>query len=168
VLNRTHSITADIELTKGAEGVLLCQGAAAGGYTFFVQNRRLHYVHNFLSREEFAVDSDVDLPDSGRHQLRFEFEPTGDMDLLTGHGAPGIMQLYVDGKLVGANKAPYTIPIAINPGALTCGANPGSSVTPRYRAPFGFTGTIHSVTVDVSGELITDNEAEMRMHMARQ
>jgi arylsulfatase len=168
VLNRPHSITADVELSEHDEGVLLCQGAAAGGYTFFVKGNRLHYVHNFLSREEFEVQSDSDLPHGGRHQLRFEFEPTGEMDLLNGHGAPGIMQLYVDGSLVGENKAPYTIPIAINPGALTCGTNPGSPVTPRYPSPFTFTGTIHSVTVDVSGDLITDNEAELRVHMARQ
>ena len=56
----------------------------------------------------------------------------------------------------------------LNPGALTCGANPGSAVTDDYSSPFKFTGTIHSVTVDVSGELIADTEAELRMHMARQ
>jgi arylsulfatase len=56
----------------------------------------------------------------------------------------------------------------LNPGALTCGANPGSAVTGDYASPFKFTGTIHSVTVDVSGELIHDAEAELRMHMARQ
>jgi arylsulfatase len=56
----------------------------------------------------------------------------------------------------------------LNPGALTCGANPGSAVTDDYTSPFKFTGTIHSVTVDVSGELIHDPEAELRMHMARQ
>jgi hypothetical protein len=32
---------------------------------------------------------------------------------------------------------------------------------------FKFTGTTHSVTVDVSGELIRDDEAEPRVHMAR-
>jgi arylsulfatase len=35
-------------------------------------------------------------------------------------------------------------------------------------SPFKFTGAIHSVTVDVSGELIRDDEAELRVHMARQ
>jgi arylsulfatase len=55
-----------------------------------------------------------------------------------------------------------------NPGALTCGANPGSPVTPDYNGPFAFTGTIHTVTVDVSGELITDHETNMRVAMARQ
>ena len=41
-------------------------------------------------------------------------------------------------------------------------------MTPDYESPFRFTGTLHSVTVDVSGELITDSESEMRMAMARQ
>ena len=61
-----------------------------------------------------------------------------------------------------------TTPFVINPGALTCGANPGSPVTPDYRVPFRFTGTLHKVTVDVSGELITDTESELRAAMARQ
>ena len=55
-----------------------------------------------------------------------------------------------------------------NPGALTCGADPGSPVVDRYEAPFRFTGTMTSVTVDLSGELIVDSEAELRVHMARQ
>jgi len=56
----------------------------------------------------------------------------------------------------------------LNPGAMSCGANPGSPVTPHYTSPHRFTGTLHEVTVDVSGELIDDPEAELRMHMARQ
>jgi hypothetical protein len=40
-------------------------------------------------------------------------------------------------------------PFLINPGALTCGANPGSPVTPDYPSPYRFTGTLHSITVDV-------------------
>jgi hypothetical protein len=56
----------------------------------------------------------------------------------------------------------------LNPGALTCGANPGSPVTDDYASAVKFTGTIHSVTVDVNGELIRDDEARWRMHTARQ
>jgi arylsulfatase len=41
-------------------------------------------------------------------------------------------------------------------------------VVPDYRAPFRFTGTLHSVTVDVSGDLITDTESEIRTALARQ
>ena len=81
---------------------------------------------------------------------------------------PGRLQLYVDGTLAGNAEAPVTNPFVLNPGALTCGANPGSAITDDYASPFKFTGTIHSVTVDVSGELIEDSEAELRVHMARQ
>jgi hypothetical protein len=65
----------------------------------------------------------------------------------------------VDGTLAGNAEAPVTTPFVLNPGALTCGANPGSAVTDEYASPFKFTGTIHSVTVDVSGKLIQDPEA---------
>jgi hypothetical protein len=63
---------------------------------------------------------------------------------------------------------PVTIPIVINPGGLTCGANPGSPVSPDYQAPFRFTGTLHTVTVDLSGQLIDDRESELRVAMGRQ
>ena len=36
-------------------------------------------------------------------------------------------------------------------------------MTADYEAPFRFTGTIHTVTVDLSGELISDPEAELKM-----
>jgi arylsulfatase len=168
VLNRPHSITASVEIPEGgADGVLLCQGSAAGGYSFFLKAGRLHYVHNYVSRGLYRVSSPEPVP-AGAHELRFEFEPTGKPDLPNGRGASGRLQLYVDGNLVAAGDAPVTIPFAINPGALMCGANPGSPVTDDYSSPFRFTGTLHHVTVDVSGDLITDTESEVRMAMARQ
>jgi arylsulfatase len=168
VLNRPHSITADVDIPDGgAEGVLLCQGTAAGGYSLFVKEGRLHYVHNYVGRSLHRVSSPEPLA-AGSHELRFEFEPTGLPDLPNGRGAPGRLQLYVDGDLVAADQAPVTTPFALNPGALTCGANPGSPVTPDYPSPFRFTGTLRTVTIDVSGDLITDSESELRMAMARQ
>ena len=167
-LNRPHSITADVEIPRGgAEGVLLCQGTGVGGYAFYVKDGKLTYAHNYVSRELFYVES-VELVPQGRHQMRFEFEPTGKPDLPHGHGTPGRGQLYIDGTLVGDADIPYTTPLMFNPGGLTCGANPGLAVTPEYSSPFKFTGKIYSVTVDVSGDLIRDSEAEMRLVMARQ
>jgi arylsulfatase len=168
VLNRPHSITAHVEIPAGgAEGVLLCQGTAAGGYSLFVKDGKLRYVHNYVGRAVYGVESGQALP-AGKHELRFEFEPTGKPDMAHGKGAPGRLQLYIDGTLAGNTEAPVTTPFMLNPGALTCGANPGSPITDDYPSPFKFTGTIDHVTVDVSGELIHDPEAELRMHMARQ
>jgi arylsulfatase A-like enzyme len=168
LLNRPHSITADVELPEhGAEGVLLSQGTTAGGYSLFIQDARLHYVHNYVGRGLYKVSTPEPL-EPGTHQLRFEFEPTGQPDMAHGRGAPGRLQLYVDGELTAEAEAPMTTPFILNPGALTCGANPGSPVTPDYPSPFRFTGTLRTVTVDVSGELMTDSESEMRVAMARQ
>jgi arylsulfatase len=149
--------------------VLICQGSNAGGWTFYVQDSRLHYAHNYVGRAIYRVSGADPLP-AGRHQLRFEFEPTGKPDFAEGKGTPGLAQLYVDGKLIANSELPVTTPIAFNPGGLTCGADPGAAIIPDYqaRAPFAFTGTLHTVTVDLSGDLITDTESEMRIAMARQ
>jgi len=45
---------------------------------------------------------------------------------------------------------------------------PGAPVTNDYAGPFRFTGTLHKVTVDLSGEMINDPESELKVHMARQ
>jgi arylsulfatase len=167
-LNRPHAITADVDIPPGgAEGVLLCQGSGVGGWSFYLQDGKLHYAHNYVRRALYQVSSSETVP-SGRHQLRFEFEPTGKPDFSQGKGAPGRAQLYVDRQLAGQAEFPVTTPIGLNPGSLTCGANPGSAVTPGYRSPFRFTGTLHALAVDLSGDLITDTESEMQLAMARQ
>jgi arylsulfatase A-like enzyme len=168
LLNRPHAITAEVDIPEsGAEGVLLAQGSAVGGWSLYVKDGLLHYVHNYVRRAEYRTSSGQKVP-PGRHALRFEFEPTGEPDLAHGKGSPGRAQLYIDNRLAGQAELPVTTPIVYNPGGLTCGADPGSAVTDDYRAPFRFTGTLHSVTVDLSGELITDTDSEMRTAMARQ
>jgi arylsulfatase len=169
ILNRPHSITAEVEIPQGgAAGVLLSQGGNDGGYSLYVQDGKLRYAYNYVGRNRYDVESAEAVP-AGRHQLRFEFEITGSPDIAHGKGAPGRGQLYIDGKLVGQSDIALTNPLAIGLlSAIVCGADQGAPVTPRYKPPFPFTGTIHRVTVDVSGELIKDTAAEMRIAMARQ
>jgi arylsulfatase len=82
---------------------------------------------------------------------------------------PGRGQLYFDDRLVGQTEFAATVPITYGlGGGMVCGADTGSPVTPAYKPPFRFTGTLNQVTIDVSGELIRDDEAEMRMVMAHQ
>jgi arylsulfatase len=168
ICNRAHAVTADVDIpTGGAEGVLISQGTGVGGWSFYLKDGRLHYVHNYVRRALYQVSSPDTVPD-GRHELRFEFEPTGKPDFAQGKGAPGRAQLYVDRRLVGQAEFPVTTPVVFNPGGLTCGANPGLPVTPDYTSPFRFAGRLYSVTIDLSGDLLTDTESEMRMAMARQ
>ncbi len=147
--------------------MLIAQGSNVGGWSLYVQESTLRYVHNYVGRERFDVSAPEKLT-AGRHRLRFEFEPTGAPDIAEGKGTPGRAQLYIDNRLVAQSDLPVTTPVIFNPGGLTCGADPGSAVTPDYESPFRFTGTLLSVTVDLSGDLIKDTDAEMRMAMARQ
>ena len=91
---------------------------------------------------------------AGKVSLRYEFEKTGEPDLKTGKGAAGKAQLYINKKLVGEMKLPYTVPLALGIGSgIFIGRNSGSSVTQLYGPPFEFTGTISQVTADISGKL---------------
>jgi len=168
VFNRPHSITAEVEIpADGAEGVLLAQGGVAGGYVFYMKDDKVHYIHNYLGLEELKVTSTVDVPE-GKVTLRYEFEPTGEPDLRNGKGAPGRGQLYIDGDLVGNAEFSTTVPILFGIEGLSCGYDFGEAVSHEYDAPFTFTGTIKQVAVDLSGELIKDDEAEMRRLLAQQ
>ena len=169
VLNRPHTITAEVDIPEsGAEGVLLCQGTAAGGYSFYVKDGTLRYVHNYVGRGLYSVQSEIAQSRPANTPCGSSSNPPAHPTSPPGRAHPGRLQLYVDGALVGAAEAPVTTPFALNPGALTCGSNPGSPITPDYPSPFRFTGTIEHVTIDVSGDLIIDPEAELRVHMARQ
>jgi len=167
--NRPHSIEADVTIPDGgAEGVLIAQGGAAGGFALYVKDGKLHYALNYVAREFFTVDSAEALP-SGRHSLRFEFEPTDKPDIAAGKGSPGRFQLYVDGTLVGNTDVPYTTPIFYELEGLSCGYDFGAPVLADvYASPFTFTGTIHEVVIDVGGELIEDHEAAYQRLMAQQ
>lgn len=168
VCNRPHSITAEVTIPEGgAEGVLLAQGGVTGGYTLYVKDGKLHYIHNYLGLREYKVASSEAIP-TGEVSLRYEFEPTGKPDLSKGMGAPGQGQLYINNKLVGNAEFDTTVPIVFGLEGLSCGYDFGEAVTINYQVPFRFTGTIHRVTVDLSGELIQDEEAEARRLMAQQ
>ena len=169
VLNRTHAISAHVEIPKGgAEGVIISHGGNTGGYSLFVKDQKLHYVHNYLGIQEFLVSSNDNLPE-GAVELRFEFAPTSKPDLRMGKGSGGRVQLYINGKVAGQREIPVTIPLVISISeGLECGRDSCSRVATQYSPPFTFTGIIHDVVVDVSGDLIEDKEAEMRTVMARQ
>jgi arylsulfatase A-like enzyme len=169
VYNRPHSITAELHVPEGgAEGVILAQAGVTGGYSLYVKDGRLRYVHNYVARELYEVVSEEELP-TGEITVRFEFEVTTPPKIREGLGAGGLGQLYFDGKLVANTEIPVTTPIMFGFEGLSCGYDAGAAVTPAYKPPFEFTGTIHRVTVDVSGDLIEDDdhlEAHHEAHAA--
>lgn len=132
VLNRPHMRTALVEIPEGgAEGVLVSQGGVDGGFSFYLQSRRLRYSYNYVTDQHFTIDGDTDVP-SGRHALSMEFNPTGAPDLSVGKGAPGTVRLFIDGEAAGHGELPVTIPIMMGLAAgVSVGADVGAPVTER-------------------------------------
>ncbi len=169
LLNRAFGITAVLSVPPGgAEGVLLTQGSRHGGFALYVKDQLLHHVHNYVGLRSFAVSSIRPIP-SGEVVLRYEFEPTGEPDVLSGRGSPGRSRLYFDDVLVGHGELEYTTPITTGVLGMSCGYAAFDSVDPdSYSAPFPFTGEIRELAIDLSGELTSHSEAELREVLAKQ
>lgn len=153
--NRSHTITADVEIPKeGAQGVLLAQGGSFGGFSFFVnKSQQLQFSHNYVGLEEFKIIADAKVP-TGKATLRWEFIKTGPPDFKLGKGAPGIGKLFVNGKQVGEGKIPVTCPLAysLSGDGLACGRDTLTSVSADYQGEFPFTGVIRRVVVDLGND----------------
>jgi arylsulfatase len=143
VKNRSHTITAEVVVPKeGAEGVLLAHGSWFAGYSLYVKDGFLVYVHNYLGLAEYRIASSEKLP-AGKQVLRFEFVRTGE------HQGMGI--LYTNGREIGRGVIGKTIPAVIETSGegLCCGFDSGLPVTTDYCAPFRFTGTLFRVVVEI-------------------
>lgn len=168
-LNRPHSFTADVVIPEGgADGVLLSFGGSDGGFSFYVQDGKLCYLHNYVALDYFYVKAGQKLP-SGAHLLSMQFEPTGKPDIKNGKGVPAKVTLLVDGESVATGQLPYTVPIRLGQGgSMLVGKDSGSSVCPEYHAPFPFSGKLKRVIVELSGEAVVDHEAEMKVYLRKQ
>jgi arylsulfatase A-like enzyme len=149
LLGREHTVTAHVTIPEGgAEGVLACSGGEFGGWTLFIKDAKLHYAHNYLKVEEYAVSS-VEAVSPGKHTLSAQITPTGKNlkpDYFTGD-----VTITVDGAKVGELKGikmagQYS---AVTGYGLLVGRNTGTPVSHKYEPPFKFTGGLEKVTVDV-------------------
>ena len=139
ILNRSFEISARLaEANDGAtEGVILCQGNRYGGYSFYILDGLLCFTYNLCGVKEFHAKARIDL--SGTTLVRARFASHGNHS--------GVLTLLLGNESLKTCDIPQTISrILPIHGSLSCGAdNGGLSVTPRYAAPFPFTGKISSV-----------------------
>jgi arylsulfatase len=169
LVNKPHSVSIHATVPKGsAEGVLFSMGGNDGGFSFYIQNGRLTYGYNYVADQRFKIESDKIIPE-GDHIFSFEFIPTGKPDIAKGKGVPAKVKLFVDGKAYGSGDLPVTIPLTLGLAAgVSVGSDAGAPVMTDYKPPFAFTGKVKKALVDVSGELVEDKAAQMRMYLARQ
>jgi arylsulfatase A-like enzyme len=168
--NKSHSITAEVEVPEsGAEGVIVAQGGAFGGWALYAKSGKPRYCHNFIGLQRFTVEGDQAVP-LGRHQVRMELDYDGG-----GLGKGAAVTLYIDGDQVGGGRLPATVPLIFSGDETTdLGQDTASPVSDDYTSEESiFSGTVHWVQLDVGEDaddldhLITPEE-RLRVAMARQ
>jgi arylsulfatase A-like enzyme len=145
VKNRSHTITADVEIPKnGANGVILAQAGRFGGWSLYLKGGKLTYTYNWLGLQRYTVAAPQALP-AGKATIRFEFAYDGG-----GVGKGGTGTLFVNGKQIATGRIDRTQCCAFSADeGADVGADEGTPVTEAYKVPFKFTGKIGKVTVDL-------------------
>ena len=104
--NKSFSITGQIIVPEGgANGVIVSQGGAFGGWTLYLHEGRPAYCYNLFGLQQFKTYGPDPVP-SGEHQVRMEFTYDGG-----GLGKGGNVKLFLDGKEVGSGRIDATVPM---------------------------------------------------------
>jgi arylsulfatase len=149
--------------------VLIAQGGAFSGWTFYVKGGRPKYCYNVLGVARFEVEAEEAVP-VGNHQVRMEFAYDGG-----GLAKGGDVTLFVDGKQVGKGRVEHTVPMIFS-GDETAdiGYDSGTTVTDDYTSAGSRpTGTVNWVQIDVGADAedadhLISPEERLRVAMARQ
>ncbi len=170
IKNKSHAITAQLDVPEnGANGVVVAQGGAFGGWSVYVKDGRPAYCYNLFGLRQFKVYADTEIP-AGEHQVRAEFAYDGG-----GLGKGGTVTLYVDGNRVGEGRVDGTQPLIFSADETTdVGSDTATPVSDDYSPQdSAFTGRIRWVQIDLGKDagdadhLITPEE-RMRVAMTRQ
>jgi arylsulfatase len=158
VYNRSHSISADLEVERpwclwslcwGTEGVIVANASFLGGFALYVEGGQLRYTYSFLGLKLDTLVASEALP-GGRVNVRYEF--TADEPGKMGTGGTG--RLFVGGRQVAEGKLEHTVPLRFSAYAgMDVGRDNGLPVSPGayyyLRAPFPFRGAVERVEFEL-------------------
>jgi len=149
IKNRSHSITAQVVVPDGgANGVIIAQGGAFGGWTLYVLDGKPAYCYNLFGAQRFKTYGNSAIK-PGEHQVRVEFDYDGG-----GYGKGGTAALFVDGEAVSEVRVDATVPMIFSLDETTdLGRDTATSVTDDLTvAQTEFTGRIRWVQIDVGDD----------------
>ncbi|MEK1892664.1 MAG: arylsulfatase [Rhizobium sp.] len=151
VLNKSYTITADVEILEGgADGMIVTEGGRFGGYGLFLSKGdfgigrgRVVFLYNLLDLKRTMWEGPELEP--GKHQIVFEFKSD-----VPGLGNGGSAVLSVDVKEVATTALDHTIPVTFpEDESFDVGQDTRTGVAMveyRYDAPFKFSGKIDKLT----------------------
>jgi arylsulfatase A-like enzyme len=160
LLNRSYTITAEVEVPQSADGMIATLGGRFGGYGLYVLKGKPVFTYNFLDLQRFRWEGQQALP-PGKHTIVFDFTNDG-----PGFGKGGTGVLKVDDKEVASRKIPHTIPflMAIDE-TFDIGSDTRTPVDDKdYQVPFRFTGKIVKLTYRLGPVRLTSDEQRVIQH----
>jgi len=165
ILNKSYTITADVEVPQGGgEGMLATLGGRFGGYGLYLLKGKPVFTYNLVDLERFRWEGQQALM-PGKHTIVFDFTYDG-----PGFGKGGTGVLRVDDKEVASKKVPHTIPflMAIDE-TFDVGVDTRTGVDDNdYQVPFRFTGKLAKLTVKLGPvQLTSDDHAIIQQALAR-
>jgi arylsulfatase len=168
--NKSHAITAQLDLPDGgANGVIVAQGGAFGGFSLYVKDGKPAYCYNLFGLQRFKVYGADPVP-AGEHQVRMEFAYDGG-----GVGKGGTVALFVDGEQVGEGRVEGTVPMLFSADETTdVGSDSATPVSDDYGPKdSGFTGRVRWVQLDIDAaaedvDHLISPEERLHIAMARQ
>jgi len=165
ILNKSYTITADVEVPQGGgEGMLATLGGRFGGYGLYLLKGKPVFTYNLVDLERFRWEGQQALT-PGKHTIVFDFTYDG-----PGFGKGGTGVLRVDDKEVASKKVPHTIPflMAIDE-TFDVGVDTRTGVDDNdYQVPFRFTGKLAKLTVKLGPvQLTSDDHAIIQQALAR-
>lgn len=146
VLNKSWTITADVEVPDKAEGMIVTHGGMPGGYGLYLRGGKPTFVYNYLDLERSTIAGTEALP-KGKVKLVVDFAYDGKAGE---RGKGGTITISANGNKIADGKVPRTIPLQISLGeGMDIGMDVGSAVDFTYKLPFTFTGKIEKITYEL-------------------
>ncbi|HKB03692.1 MAG TPA: arylsulfatase, partial [Gemmataceae bacterium] len=146
VLNKSWTITADLEDADKAEGMIVTHGGMVGGYGLYLRDGKPTFAYNYLDIDRYTVAGKDALP-KGKVKLAVNFAYDGRPGE---RGKGGTITISANGSKVAEGQLPRTIPLQISLGeGMDIGEDVGSPVDFSYKLPFKFTGKVEKVTVEL-------------------
>jgi arylsulfatase len=147
VKNTSWRMTAVVEVSAGAHGVIACQGGNMAGWSLYLSEGGVPTFHyNWYGHQHTSVAAPTALT-PGHHEIDMLFAYDG------GFASGGDVALSVDGVLVAEGHVPNTVPVIFSMSGETfdVGIDTGAPVGP-YPHQFEFAGKIVGVTIERLGE----------------
>jgi arylsulfatase len=170
IKNKSHSITAQVVVPeRGAQGVIVAQGGAFGGWSLYATDGRPAYCYNMFGLQRFKVYGEEPIP-AGEHQVRMEFAYDGG-----GLAKGGTVTLYVDGTKAGEGRVEATQPMIFSGDETTdVGSDSATPVSDDYGPKTSaFSGRVRWVEIDLGEDAedldhLISPEERLRIAMAKQ